>query len=245
MLGMQTGFPLYVVGTSTYGVSGGLFMPGLLMGLLQFGWLAVNAFAVSIVLCECLGIGQHVVASGAKEVMVPGVAHGAIAATVAIAASFIGLKGIQYVAKVATYLPLIPLVVLVVLLVKTCGGLGNFQPQQVIEAKPPVAAAEAADKAGVVGPVVAHLNSIGVVAVLLVYVVGFFATAGTAGTDIAAVGRNGSDVQWGGLMGIVLPTIVAGGASLLVIAGACGDNLVAPDNQGILNPVKLMPNLLV
>ena len=40
MLGMKTGLPLYVVGTSTYGARGGLFMPGLLMGLLQFGWLA-------------------------------------------------------------------------------------------------------------------------------------------------------------------------------------------------------------
>ena len=43
MLGMRTGLPLYVVGTSTYGARGGLLMPGFLMGLLQFGWLAVNA----------------------------------------------------------------------------------------------------------------------------------------------------------------------------------------------------------
>ena len=34
MLGQKTGLPLYVVGTSTYGVTGGLFMPGFLMGLL-------------------------------------------------------------------------------------------------------------------------------------------------------------------------------------------------------------------
>ena len=47
LLGMRTGLPLYVVGTSTYGPRGGLFMPGLLMGLLQFGWLAVNAWAVA------------------------------------------------------------------------------------------------------------------------------------------------------------------------------------------------------
>ena len=40
MLGMKTGLPLYVVGTSTYGVRGGLYMPGFLMGVLQFGWLA-------------------------------------------------------------------------------------------------------------------------------------------------------------------------------------------------------------
>ena len=54
LLGQKTGLPLYVVGTSTYGVTGGLFMPGFLMGLLQFGWLAVNAYAVAKILCGCV-----------------------------------------------------------------------------------------------------------------------------------------------------------------------------------------------
>ena len=43
MLGMTTGLPLYIVGTSTYGAQGGFLMPGFLMGVLQFGWLGVNA----------------------------------------------------------------------------------------------------------------------------------------------------------------------------------------------------------
>ena len=57
MLGMKTGLPLYIVGTSTYGVHGGFLMPGFLMGLLQFGWLAVNAFFAGILLCSRLGQG--------------------------------------------------------------------------------------------------------------------------------------------------------------------------------------------
>src|SRR5438270_5624138 len=44
MLGMKTGYPLYVVGSSTFGTSGGYIMPGLLMGLLQIGWFAVGTF---------------------------------------------------------------------------------------------------------------------------------------------------------------------------------------------------------
>ena len=32
MLGMQTGHPLYVVGTSTFGTTGGYLIPGLMMG---------------------------------------------------------------------------------------------------------------------------------------------------------------------------------------------------------------------
>src|SRR3979490_1257491 len=43
MLGMQTGHPLYVVGTSTFGTTGGYLIPGLMMGLLQIGWVAVIA----------------------------------------------------------------------------------------------------------------------------------------------------------------------------------------------------------
>ena len=39
------------MGTSTYGVKGGFLMPGFLMGVLQFGWLAVNAFFAGTLLC--------------------------------------------------------------------------------------------------------------------------------------------------------------------------------------------------
>src|SRR6185312_12315612 len=44
MLGMKTGYPLYVVGSSTFGTAGGYLMPGLLMGLLQIGWFAVGTY---------------------------------------------------------------------------------------------------------------------------------------------------------------------------------------------------------
>ena len=46
-LGMKTGYPLYVVGSSTFGTKGGYLMPGLLMGLLQIGWFAVATFVAS------------------------------------------------------------------------------------------------------------------------------------------------------------------------------------------------------
>ena len=42
MLGMKTGFPLYVVGSSTFGAKGGYLIPGLLMGALQAGWHSVS-----------------------------------------------------------------------------------------------------------------------------------------------------------------------------------------------------------
>ena len=231
MLGMRTGLPLYIVGTSTYGAQGGLFMPGLLMGLLQFGWLAVNAWATAALLCKCFELGVVPGQSGVTEVQVPGLAHGIIAAAFALVAAFVGLKGIRYVAGVATYLPLIPVVVLLVLLVITCSGLGGFQAEQVTSASLEVASAASSP-----------LSAWMVVGVLCTYIVGFFATAGAAGADIASNGRNPQDVHLGGLGGIVLPTVLGGGAAMLIVAGAYGGGMAKIG--GSLNPIDLMSGLI-
>ena len=49
-LGQKTGLPLYIVGSSTFGATGGFILPGFFMGLLQFGWVAVNIFGATAVL---------------------------------------------------------------------------------------------------------------------------------------------------------------------------------------------------
>jgi cytosine permease len=113
LLGMKTGLPLYVVGTSTFGAVGGLLMPGFFMGVLQFGWLAVNTFYSSQALADGLTV---------PSLFYP------LCVIWALGAAFVGLKGIQYVAKVATYLPIIPFVVLVIGLVLFCGSAGNYAP---------------------------------------------------------------------------------------------------------------------
>jgi cytosine permease len=112
---MRTGLPLYIVGTSTFGATGGFLMPGFLMGVLQFGWLGVNVYFSSLALAAVIPVD-------------PRHHHGDLGACLA---AFVGLKGIQYVAKVATYLPLIPLVVLVWLSLKTAwAAWAAFDPGQ-------------------------------------------------------------------------------------------------------------------
>ena len=196
LLGMKTGLPLYIVGTSTYGVQGGFLMPGFIMGILQFGWLGVNAYFVSLALAPLFGGSP--------------VAQKAIAVLWAALAAFVGLKGIQYVAKIATFLPLIPLIILVMMLSKTLGGVGEFDAQKLV-------AAGTVEGSGAVG-----LSVFGVIALCITYVVGFFATAGAAGVDFGMNNKDGKNVQMGGLVGIALATIVAGGAALLIAAGAFG-----------------------
>jgi cytosine permease len=62
----------------------------------------------------------------------------------------------------------------------------------------------------------------GVLAFMMTYVVGFFATAGAAGADFGTNSRDKNDVQMGGLFGVALAIILTAGISLLVVAGTYG-----------------------
>lgn len=200
LLGMKTGLPLYIVGTSTFGATGGFLLPGFLMGVLQFGWLGVNIYFSSIAIADFVAPGNAMAAN-------------AIMIVWGIAAAFLGLKGIQYVAKVATYLPLIPLAILLVMLAKTAGGLGSFTPDSLISVQKPLAPGSAS-----------ALSTFGVLALMLTYVVGFFATAGAAGVDFGSNSIDKKDVSRGGLFGIALAIILTAGISILIIGGTFGDS---------------------
>ena len=218
LFGLKTGLPLYIVGTSTFGAQGGFIMPGFLMGVLQFGWVGVNVYFSS------LAINAMIPAVDARIIMV---IWGALAA-------FVGLKGIQYVAKVATYLPLIPFVVLLWLAATTIGGVGSFKPETLIAAQ---------TAANPTGP--AALSTMGVLAAMLTYVVGFFATAGAAGVDFGLNSRDEKDVSMGGLVGIAIAIIFTAGLSLLIVAGHYGTaGAIAPTGKLSLSSFELIPSVL-
>lgn len=212
LFGMRTGLPLYIVGTSTFGATGGFIMPGFLMGVLQFGWLGVNVFFSAQALSAIIPVDARILM----------VVWGVLAA-------FVGLKGIQYVAKVATYLPLIPLVVLLWLTVKTVGNVGDFKPDLLVAAQ---------KVTNLTGP--DKLSLFGVLAAMLTYVVGFFATAGAAGVDFGTNSRDEKDVKMGGLIGIALAIFFTAGLSLIIVAGAAG-------KTGIISSMSsfaLIPDIL-
>ena len=94
----------------------------------------------------------------------------------------------------------------------------------------------------------AALSMMGVLAMVLTYVVGFFATAGAAGVDFGLNSRDSKDVSMGGLVGIALAIIVTAGLSLLIVAGAYG-GLSSPlgaelANKGGLSSFNLIPMIL-
>jgi cytosine permease len=118
MLGMQTGFPLYVVGSSTFGTAGGYVMPGLLMGLLQIGWFAVGTYFSTRFILN--GFGSKA-GPGSVPFIIIGIVWG-------YAMAYIGVMGIQYVAKLARYLIIIPAAMILLVLFRTSGGIGQFVP---------------------------------------------------------------------------------------------------------------------
>ncbi|MGE5611229.1 MAG: cytosine permease [Bacillota bacterium] len=217
MMGLKTGLPLYIVGTSTFGATGGFIMPGFLMGLLQFGWLGVNIYFSSQALANALPIKAEILM----------VAWGVLAA-------FIGLKGIQYVAKVATYLPLIPIVTLIVLFFATVKGLGSFDAAKFVEFHKTMLGA-AADKAP------AAFTGFGLIVFLITYVVGFFATAGAAGVDFGTGARDERDVHMGGVVGIAAAIIFTAGLASLIVAGAYGQPEIANKVAAAAKEGKAVP----
>jgi cytosine permease len=193
MLGMQTGFPLYVLGSSTFGTAGGYLMPGLLMGVLQVGWVSVNVVVSTTFILNGFG-------SKAGPGTIP---YTLIAVAWAYGMSWVGVKGIQYVSKFALYLSAVPLIMLVLVSIRTAGGVGQYAPPN-------------------------YKPYIGFMLIIQI-VTSFFATAGAAGADFGMNNRNERDVRWGGLVGITLPILIAGGLSVLSVAGAHGLHLLTGD----------------
>ena len=66
------------------------------------------------------------------------------------------------------------------------------------------------------------LDSLGVLAFMMTFVVGFFATAGAAGVDFGTNSRDKNDVSMGGIVGVALAIIITAGVSILIVAGTYG-----------------------
>jgi len=125
LLGMKTGLPLYIVGTSTFGTKGGYFLPGIFMGLLQIGWYSVATYYAAGLVLKGVGLGGFAVSiygEGGQFSLVfviTAIIWGYVFA-------FLGAKGLQYVARVATFLPLLIILMLIVGVVSAFRGLGDY-----------------------------------------------------------------------------------------------------------------------
>ena len=144
MLGMQTGRTLYVVGTSTFGTTGGYLVPGLLMGCLQVGWVAVDAARGHALHHEGLNQTSRTLFTVIVIVWL-------------YSLGWVAIKGIHYVSQVAKILNWVPFLMMLLVLWANRSGIPHYQPPQH-------------------EPMTGFLNA-------LLITIGFFATAGAAGTD--------------------------------------------------------------
>jgi cytosine permease len=118
MLGMKTGYPLYVVGSSTFGTKGGYLMPGLLMGVLQVGWFAVGTYLAATYILSAFGTAP-----------IPGsLPFILIAILWGYTMAYVGVKGIHFVSRVSLFLNIIPFLMLLVVLYNTREGWTQYVP---------------------------------------------------------------------------------------------------------------------
>lgn len=197
MLGLKTGMPLYVVGSSTFGTHGGILMPGLLMGVLQIGWHAVFTFFAAKFFVAAIGAN-----------IVPNTpAFWVICAVWGLLLALVGAVGIGWLSWLSSWLPIFPLLMIIVAGFSNFEGLSKFEGTALL---PPGGAA---------------IPLLGLAAFMaLQTTAGFFATAGAAGADFAMNSRNGKDVVMGGFVGITLAAVVVGVFALITMAGAMGKN---------------------
>jgi cytosine permease len=151
----------------------------------------------------------------------------------------VGLKGIRYVARVASLAPIVPVITLLVLAAGTFRGVAHFEPQTIIEAGLSASVTLKNQTVVQAGPA---LSVPQVLALILTYIVGYFATAGAAGADFGMNNRHAKDVLLGGLTGIALTTIFAGGLALLVVAGGHGLGLVK--DGAVLRATSMLPGVI-
>ncbi len=117
MLGMQTGHPLYVVATSTFGARGGYLIPGLLMGFLQVGWVAAIAFISATFIMN--GLGQS-----ARSLFI------LIVVLWVYSLGWIAVLGIYYVGRAAKYLNWVPLAMVLMVVWANRSGIAHYTVPQ-------------------------------------------------------------------------------------------------------------------
>jgi cytosine permease len=114
MLGMQTGQPLYIVATATFGVKGGYLIPGLLMGILQIGWVAVIASVSASFIMSGLGQTARIIFDIIVVIWLSSL-------------GWIAVRGIHYVGRVAKFLNWVPLIMILIVVWANRSGIAQYR----------------------------------------------------------------------------------------------------------------------
>lgn len=117
MLGMKTGHPLYVVGTSTFGTTGGYLIPGLMMGALQVGWVSVVGAVSANFILKGLNLTSRPLFAAIVVVWI-------------YSLGWVAVKGIHYVGRIAKFSNWVPLLMIVIVFWANRGGIAQYHAPQ-------------------------------------------------------------------------------------------------------------------
>jgi cytosine permease len=207
-----TGRPLAVVATSTFGVRGATWVPGLLLALVQVVWLAV-ATDYGTELClrglALLGLlsprSLAGVSVGRTVLPSPLVLVTSLFWCYAIAMA--GRYLVRVIAALMSVYPAVTATILGLSMIAALRGLPGFSPERM----PVTGNARLLTTTGIQAVVVS-----------LQMILGFFATAGLVTADLGAVSREISDVRRGGLVTVFLACWIVATLACLTVAGAVG-----------------------
>lgn len=203
--GMATGRPLGAIATSTFGVTGATWVPGLLLAGLGVVWLAVSvAYASGLSLRGLVLFGMldpgYLSPRGGR----PGRLFLFTSLLWCYAAALVGRYLVRVIAALMKAYSVLPAVLLGVAAVLAFPGLRGYEAARVLRGEP-----TPGWDAGLVAALVT---------VQMIF--GFFATTGLMAADWGAVARDANDVKAGGWVGVALGSWVVTTLALLTTAGA-------------------------
>lgn len=216
--GQKTGWPLTVVGSSTFGTSGTVGLTFIVFSLAQVAVMAMATLYAVDWAFQGLNLCGFVNVKWLKPVTIPRGGGGQpglelrsplflITSLVWIyAAALTGHFLVKIIAALMKIYPIFPAVMLGLATLFTLRGLPGFEPLEI----DPATSAPVVD-----GGLRAFL-------MMIQMIFGFFAVAGVMAADFGAVNRTTRDVRLGGWIGVAFASWTVATLSLLTVAGALG-----------------------
>jgi cytosine permease len=211
MWGTRTGKPLAVIATSTFGVSGATYVPGLILTLVQVVWLAVATSYASRLCLDALVLFRLLGPGALRSVpfgrwTAPSPLFMTTVLFWGLASAMVGRYFVRVISALMKVYPVVPAFLLGLGMVFAFRGLPAFQPPE--------------PSAGLETP--AQLSAMLVVAQMIF---GFFASSALLAVDWGAVTRGPGDVKAGGWVGVMMASWVAATLAILTVAGSPAQRL--------------------
>ncbi len=210
--GMSTGRPLGVVATSTFGVNGATWVPGLLLSGAAVVWLAVSTLYATVLSLRGLVLIQmldprYLNPGGGRA---PGILFLVTSLFWCYAAALVGRYLVRVIAALMNVFTILPGVMLGLTTVLALPGLRGYHAAQAFRPDWPVGVPTGIFSAALTAQMI----------------FGFFATSGLLAVDWGNVARSSTDVKAAGWVGVALGSWIVATLAILTVAGASAKDLV-------------------